>query len=118
MRALLLLAALSPCACATDTSLREAHELHRDGAVLLDVRSRAEFAERHVQGSLNIPVEELKGRLAEVGPRDRPVVVYCHTGARAGFAVRMLRHAGFARVHNLGSIGHWYKEPTETTTLY
>jgi rhodanese-related sulfurtransferase len=99
--------------CATDTSSREAHQLRRTGATLLDVRSRQEFAERHIEGSLNIPVEELKRRFDEVGPRDQPVIVYCHTGARAGFAVQMLRHAGFRRVHNLGTIGRWYKESAE-----
>ena len=97
--------------CATDTTAAEARRLVERGALLLDVRSPSEFAERHIPGSRNLPVEELKRRLSEL-PRDRALVVYCHTGARAGFATEILRKAGF-RVFNLGTIGHWYHEPAE-----
>jgi rhodanese-related sulfurtransferase len=96
-------------ACATDTSSRDAHQLVERGALLVDVRSRAEFAELHLPGSVNIPVEELKKRMSEL-PK-RPLVVYCHTGVRAGFATAMLRKAGF-EVHNLGSLARWKQDPS------
>ena len=95
--------------CATDTSSREAHELVGRGALLVDVRSPAEFAERHVAGSINVPVEDLRRRLAGL-PR-RPLIVYCHTGVRAGIAASILRKAGF-EVHNLGSIARWRRDPS------
>jgi phage shock protein E len=101
---------LTVAACATDTTSREAHRLVAAGARLLDVRSAAEFRERHVAGSINIPVEQLDRRGGELGPKDRPVVVYCHTGARAGVAAIKLRKAGY-RVYNLGSIARWYSDP-------
>jgi rhodanese-related sulfurtransferase len=96
-------------ACATDTTAGEAHRLVQAGARLLDVRSASEFRERRVPGSINIPVEEIDRRMAEL-PRDRPLVVYCHTGARAGVAALKLRKAGY-RVYNLGSIARWYGDP-------
>ena len=104
-------------ACATDVTAREARQLVAEGAWLLDVRTRAEFAERHLPGSVNIPVEELKQRLGELAPTDRPLVVYCHTGVRAGFATSILRRAGYRHVHNLGTIGRWSHEPVTPTTF-
>lgn len=59
---------------------------------ILDVRTPAEFAQKHVPDAVNIPVEELEGRIDEV-PADRPVVVYCRSGVRAGKAGAMLNQA-------------------------
>ncbi len=107
MRALLAVAAASLlCGCATDVTGAEAHRLVEQGARLLDVRSREEFAEVHIDGSQNIPVEELKARLGEL-PRDRPIIVYCHSGARASAAVVILGKAGFRKVHNMGTYYRW-----------
>ena len=50
--------------------------------VVLDVRTPGEYAQGHLEGSVNIPVEELEGRLAVV-PADRPLLIYCRRGARA-----------------------------------
>ncbi len=103
--------ALLLAGCATDTTAAEARRLVDHGALLLDVRSPAEFAERHIAGSRNLPVEELRTRMGEL-PRERALIVYCHTGVRAGFAAQMLRKAGY-RVFNLGSIGRWYHQSAE-----
>ena len=59
---------------------------------ILDVRTPGEFAQKHLPSAVNIPVEELKGRIDEV-PVDRPVVVYCRSGMRAGNAGAMLNQA-------------------------
>ena len=96
--------------CASDVSTREARRLVSQHALLLDVRSRAEYAELHAAGALNVPVEELRRRTAELGGRARPIVVYCHTGVRSGVAVYLLRKAGFTAVYNLGSLGRWFRE--------
>ncbi len=84
-----------------------ARKLVAEGALLLDVRSPGEFAERHIDGAVNIPVESLNQRIAEVGPKDRDVVVYCRSGNRSASAKRMLVAAGYAKVHDLGPIGAW-----------
>lgn len=116
MRRLFLLCALA--GCATDVTTGQAHELVAHGARLVDVRSRAEFAERHPPAAINIPVEELKKRTAELEPRDRPIVVYCHTGVRAGIAVEMLRNAGFKAVYNVGTLGHWLQESQDPPVTF
>lgn len=74
------------------------------GAVVIDVRSPAEFHAGAHPGALNIPLQELAGRLGEI-PRDRPVVLYCASGARSGMALAMLRRAGYADVVNAGGLG-------------
>lgn len=84
-----------------------AHRLVSGGATLLDVRTPAEFGAGHLEGARNIPVQDLARRLDEVGPREKPVVVYCHSGARAALAARTLRAAGFREVVNLGPMAAW-----------
>ncbi|MBO0696980.1 MAG: FAD-dependent oxidoreductase [Zavarzinella sp.] len=70
------------------------------GRFLLDVRTPEEFAAGHIPGAVNIPVDELRARLAEV-PRDREVAAYCQVGQRGYLATRVLVQAGF-RAANLG----------------
>ena len=76
-------------------------QLKAQGATLLDVRSLAEFAGGSAPGTVNIPLDELGRRLAEV-PRDRPVVVGCASGTRSGMARMLLRKHGYAPVYNIG----------------
>ncbi len=63
-------------------------------ALLLDVRSEQEFAGGHIAGAQNVPIDQLRSRLAEL-PRDQPVVTYCQVGQRGYLATRILRQAGF-----------------------
>ena len=82
-----------------------ARQLVADGAVLLDVRSPAEFAAGHVDGALNIPVQELSGRLTEL--RGKPnVVVYCRSGGRSCAAASILEKAGH-QVVDVGAMGNY-----------
>ena len=78
-----------------------------DGGILLDVRSLGEFKSGHLEGAHHIPVGELQTRLQELGSTDRPVVVYCASGARSRSASQLLRDNGFSRVHDLGSWRSW-----------
>ncbi len=72
------------------------------GAKVLDVRTPEEFAGGHVPGAINIPVQVLGGRISEVGPKDKPVVVYCRSGGRSASAASMLKQAGYAEVLDVG----------------
>ncbi|MGL4554815.1 MAG: FAD-dependent oxidoreductase [Gemmataceae bacterium] len=67
---------------------------------LLDVRTASEYAGGHIPGAVNVPVDELRGRLADV-PKGRPVVAYCQVGQRGYLATRILMQAGYD-VSNLG----------------
>lgn len=85
----------------------EARQLVAAGARLVDVRTPEEFAERHLPGAINIPVQELARRMGELEPRDRPLVLYCRSGSRSARAAKLLGDAGFGAVHDLGAIGRW-----------
>lgn len=84
-----------------------AKKLVEDGARLVDVRSPGEYAGGHIDGAVNIPVQELSERVAELAPNDKPIVVYCQSGMRSASAARFLRAAGFKSVHNLGAMRSW-----------
>jgi rhodanese-related sulfurtransferase len=64
------------------------------------MRPRGEVEASRLQSALNIPVDELRERTAEV-PRDRPIVVYCAGGYRSYVAQQTLSGSGFADVRNL-----------------
>lgn len=88
------------------SSSHRGRELVAQGAVLLDVRTREEFAGGHVRGAINIPVQELPTRLREVGPPGTKVVVYCRSGGRSAAAAGMLRSAGL-EVEDVGPMSAW-----------
>jgi phage shock protein E len=90
-----------------DVTRSDAHRLVQAGARLVDVRSPSEFAAGHIDGAVNIPVQELEARLGELTPKDAPLVVYCRSGHRSGNAARILRSAGFHAVHDLGAMSRW-----------
>ena len=79
--------------------------------VILDVRSRAEFARGHVPGARHVPFWRVSRRIdAVVARRDAEVVVYCGHGPRAILAGRALRRKGFAHVTYLdGHFSQWRK---------
>lgn len=78
----------------------------RPAPYLLDVRTPEEFAAGHIAGAVNIPVQELEHRLSEV-PATTPVVVYCHSGRRAGKAASLLQARGRPVTELDGSILGW-----------
>jgi phage shock protein E len=84
----------------------EARRLVGNGAVLLDVRTPEEFATGHIDGAINIPVDDLDGRLSEVGDKDKPVIVYCRSGSRSARAAKTLARAGYA-ARDLGPMTAW-----------
>ena len=67
---------------------------------LVDVRDRSEFTVGAVPGAVNIPVDELRGRLSEL-PKNQPLAVYCQVGQRGYIATRILLQHGY-NVVNLG----------------
>jgi NADPH-dependent 2,4-dienoyl-CoA reductase/sulfur reductase-like enzyme/rhodanese-related sulfurtransferase len=69
-------------------------------SILLDVRTPKEFADGHLPGASNIPVDDLRGRLGEL-PRDRRILAYCQVGMRGYVATRILLQHGFEAA-NLG----------------
>lgn len=92
----------------SDVSGQEARALVKKGALLLDVRTPKEFADKHLDGALNIPHDELPSRLEALkDKKNADIVVYCHSGRRSALAVKTLREAGFTKVHDLGAMANW-----------
>ncbi|QDU66106.1 MBL fold metallo-hydrolase [Engelhardtia mirabilis] len=67
---------------------------------LVDVRTASEFAEGHLDGALNIPLNHIEEQLDEI-PRDRDVVLLCRSGYRSALGASLLLRAGFDRVRDL-----------------
>lgn len=77
-------------------------DLRKEGAIFIDVRSQAEFASGNAPGTINIPLNEINGRINEI-PRNKPVVLCCASGTRSGMAKMILHKSGFAQVYNIGT---------------
>jgi rhodanese-related sulfurtransferase len=78
-------------------------------AIVLDVRTPAEFAQSHILNSRNIPLDEIEARVKELERfKEKPVIVSCATGNRSGSAAAVLRKHGFTNVVNLaGGVAAW-----------
>jgi phage shock protein E len=74
------------------------------GARIVDVRTPAEFREGAYPGAVNIPLAVLPARMSELEPKDKPIVLYCESGARSGQAAWLLKQAGFTDVVNAGGL--------------
>ena len=83
-------------------------ELKKNGALLLDVRTAVEFSNGNAPGTLNIPLQELGGRLSEI-PKSSPVVLCCASGTRSGMAKLLLMKNGYKQVFNIGPWGNFLK---------
>ncbi|MBQ9989803.1 MAG: rhodanese-like domain-containing protein [Lachnospiraceae bacterium] len=74
-------------------------------ALLLDVRTSEEYREGHIPNSVNLPLQELHHKAAGViRDKETPIFAYCHSGARSGQAVSLLKKMGYTKVENLGGI--------------
>jgi rhodanese-related sulfurtransferase len=66
----------------------------------LDVRDAEELAERSLEDARHIPLDELRNRIGELGPKTQKVIAFCRSGRRSGLAAVMLQGAGFTDVEN------------------
>jgi rhodanese-related sulfurtransferase len=91
----------------TDTTLL-AERLAERSVHVLEVRQPSEWRHSHIPGSQNLPLMQLKRRLATL-PRDKTIVTVCASGHRSNVAARTLQRAGY-QVENLkGGMHAWAK---------
>jgi phage shock protein E len=104
----LVVSLLSVTACASGQFIpaQEARALVKQGATLVDVRTPEEFAGGHIEGAVNIPIDDLEARKSEL-KKDGELVLYCRSGARSERGKQLLLAAGFTKVHNLGGMSNW-----------
>ena len=88
--------------------------INHENAVVVDVCEAEEFSRGHIPNAINIPLKELKnqlGQLEKFKAKERPIVLSCQSGQRAGRAATLLRKNEFKRVYVLGGgVAAWEKE--------
>lgn len=71
-----------------------------EGAIVIDVRTPQEFKMGHVNGSINIPVDQIDAKVNKIKKYKQPIVLCCASGMRSASAVGMLHNAGLSDVYN------------------
>jgi len=74
--------------------------------LVVDVRTRGEFLSGAFPGAVNIDLDQLAAKANELGDKSREIVLYCASGARSAYGVRMLQQMGFTNVKNGGGLMH------------
>lgn len=64
------------------------------GALIVDVRTPQEYREGHIPQSQNIPLDQLKNKIADLKKKNKPIITVCRSGSRSGMAKSMLTQAG------------------------
>ena len=79
--------------------------------ILLDVRTQAEYEERHIPGAICVPNETIgSGTEAQLPQKDQLILVYCRSGNRSKQASRKLAEMGYTNVVEFGGINTWTGE--------
>lgn len=84
--------------------------------LVIDVRSAGEYQQSHIRQAVNIPYDQISSRIAALAPaHDTPIVLYCHSGRRAGIAEQALHQLGYNHVENKGGLSDMQRNgyPTE-----
>ena len=81
-------------------SIMELEDSLSDNGVMIDVRSKEKYSEKHIKGAINIPTPELRSKYQELD-QDRSYLLYCNTGHRSNLGASILKQHGFSKVFNL-----------------
>ncbi len=72
----------------------ELDKVLKEGCVIIDVRTKQEFKDGHIHGSINIPLSRIPKELKKIKAKKKPIVLCCRSGGRAGSALPILQQAG------------------------
>ena len=80
-----------------------------DGAILLDVRTKEEYDEKHIDGASLLPLDiiDIDNISQIVSEKDTPIIVYCRSGNRSKQAREKLIALGYSKVYDLGAMSNW-----------
>lgn len=80
-----------------------------DGAILLDVRTKEEYDEKHIDGASLLPLDtiDIDSISQIVSEKDTPIIVYCRSGNRSKQAREKLIALGYSKVYDLGAMSNW-----------
>lgn len=79
-----------------------------EGAVLLDVRTDAEYSHCRIPDAMHLPLSKIRSVAQRIPDRNTPVFVYCRNGVRSRSAVRQMRAMGYSRVRSIGGILNYH----------
>lgn len=79
-------------------------QLIKEGAIIIDVRTKAEYQGGHIKGSMNIPLNNLSNHYSKLD-RNKPLITCCASGMRSAQAKSILESNGYKEVYNAGG---WY----------
>jgi rhodanese-related sulfurtransferase len=82
---------------------------NHDDALILDLRTPAEYKNGHIKGAKNAPLADFAKSIENFSSyKDKPVLIYCNSGNTATRALKLLKNAGFEKINNLeGGIAAW-----------
>jgi rhodanese-related sulfurtransferase len=82
--------------------------INQQGAVVVDLRDKAEYTKGHILDSVNVPFAKLDKELEGLGDKEKPIVLVCKLGQNATAAGKKLGAKGYTQVHRLkGGISEW-----------
>jgi rhodanese-related sulfurtransferase len=100
----MLLLSLAPAAGKNIAPQQLTDLVNREDAVVLDIRSAADFGKGHIVGAINLPMSKLAQPGAELDRhKDRPLVIVCASGVTAVNACKLLQKAGFSKLFRLNN---------------
>jgi len=109
---MLSLAALLASGCASKNSASSSAQVSAKAKtpatpLVLDVRTPEEFQNGHIDGAVNVPIDDLASRIDDMVPdKNTPIRVHCQSGGRSARAKKLLDSKGYAHVEDLGSLAH------------
>lgn len=104
---ILFLALLTVSAQAADVAVNGVKQ-----TAVIDVRTPNEFAAGHIDGAINIPLEQIQNGSANLESlkKDSPIVLYCRSGRRSGVAKELLEQQGYSKLTNGGGVSDLAKQ--------
>jgi phage shock protein E len=97
-----------------ELSVRKIQKDLDSGAVLLDVRTPAEYNELHAEPAINIPLSDIQDNSFGDLKKEQKIYVYCKSGNRSAQAIKILNQAGFTNTVDLKSLSYWQSLGGET----
>lgn len=86
-----------------------AHDIiENEDVVIIDVRSKNEYNTGYIENAINIPVDSIQYKIGNIVPdKDKKILLYCRSGARAQEAAKKLASLGYSNVYSFGGIVDW-----------
>jgi len=96
---------------AVSSTVKEEKKAPSNEPLIIDVRTTDEFSYGAYPGAVNIPLDELEMRISELGGTDRKIILYCASGSRSSYALKMLKAYGFTNLENGGGLSRMMSRP-------